>query len=330
MTDRLQSYLDEIGRYLPDDRERGEILAEIRSLILEKAEREHGGASDADVEAAIASYGSPRRVAERWFEAQPIIAPSLRRYMVRYTALLFTFHVLLIAVAALSGTTFSMLFYIPRLAPMEALMYLPTAFFEDLGIVTLILYFVTRSRKDVRLPWPAFADAVEPDRAKAAPKWIESLLDRVLGVIITAAVFKIALSVYLDHGAVFFRSWRPFRPFFAPGPGRFYSLALLVLLAIGLAEQVARLATRSGWVAIMKDLLSLVVLGIVLARPFPDLFDPAVAAWPFAAGLRKGLTVLVAVIAIVTAADLVKNIVVLERRRYADGRRAGSGPEAKA
>ncbi len=55
--------------------------------------------------------------------------------------------------------------YMPKLGVIEALMYLPTAFLADLGIVTVVLYFITQSGKDIKLPWPKFAvdlDEVKP------------------------------------------------------------------------------------------------------------------------------------------------------------------------
>ncbi len=44
-------------------------------------------------------------------------------------------------------------------------MYLPMAFLADFGVVALVLYFITRSGKEIRLPWPKFA--LDLDEVKA-------------------------------------------------------------------------------------------------------------------------------------------------------------------
>ncbi len=77
MHKNLEKYLEEIGHYLSDPGEREEILNEIRSHILEKAERESGPADEGRLEKIIAAYGKPRRVAEKYLDGRPIIAPGL-------------------------------------------------------------------------------------------------------------------------------------------------------------------------------------------------------------------------------------------------------------
>ena len=64
MSNKLESYLEEISHFLSGRQEREEILPEIRSYILEKAERDLGGATDAAIDKTIAAYGPARRVAE--------------------------------------------------------------------------------------------------------------------------------------------------------------------------------------------------------------------------------------------------------------------------
>ena len=66
--------------------------------------------------------------------------------------------------------------FMPRLSVIEALMYLPTAFLADLGIVAVVLYFITQSGKDIKLPWPKFG--VDLDEIKPPTKnfWIAASL----------------------------------------------------------------------------------------------------------------------------------------------------------
>ena len=161
MSEKLESYLEEIGHYLSGREEREEILSEIRGHILEKAEREHGDVSDASLDRVISVYGSPRRVAEKYLEGAQIIAPAYKRYLVRYTSLLFAFHIMLVLVGFLGKKSVSLFpIFVPRMTFIEALAYLPMAFVFDLGLVGLVLYLITRSRRDgchlSQAPFPVF------------------------------------------------------------------------------------------------------------------------------------------------------------------------------
>ena len=84
---QLEAYLQEIGHFLSGREEREEILSEIRSHILEKAERESGGTPTRPSTRVIAAYGPARKVAEKYLDGRPIIAPSYRRHLFRYTSL---------------------------------------------------------------------------------------------------------------------------------------------------------------------------------------------------------------------------------------------------
>jgi hypothetical protein len=51
--------------------------------------------------------------------------------------------------------------------------YLPTAFLADLGLVALVLYFITQSGKDIKLPWPKLnvkLDEVKPPKKSVVSK----------------------------------------------------------------------------------------------------------------------------------------------------------------
>src|SRR4030065_1623071 len=92
MPNKLEAYLEEISHFLSGRAEREEILSEIRSHILEKAAEGPGEFTDAAVEKAIAAFGPARKVAEKYLDDRPIIAPAYKRYLFRYTTLLFALH----------------------------------------------------------------------------------------------------------------------------------------------------------------------------------------------------------------------------------------------
>jgi len=61
MSEKLETYLEEISHFLSGREEREEILSEIRSHILEKTEQEFGEATEATLAKVIAAYGPATR-----------------------------------------------------------------------------------------------------------------------------------------------------------------------------------------------------------------------------------------------------------------------------
>jgi hypothetical protein len=328
MFEKLEVYLEEISHYLSGREEREEILSEIRSHILERAEQEFGGTTATSLDKVIAAYGPARLVAERYLDGRPIIAPALKRYLFRYTALLFAGHFLLTVAAVAFKRSFLMfpLLYIPSMGPFEALFFLPTALLFDLGVVTLGLYLVTQSKKNLRLPWPRFS--VDLDEVKVPKRTIGN----VIGLLVMTALTGAALYFYVRYGTIFFvnLNFKEHKPLFTPEAGQWYSLILIGLWALGAVSLAFKLATSSPWVDAVKSALSLVLLGLIfrqpldtaLAIPLPKLPDQLVR-W-----LKLSLTITVLIICITVAADLIKALVRIGRRRLPRTRIAGKGRAA--
>lgn len=323
MSDKLDAYLEEISHFLSGRAEREEILAEIRSHIAEKAAEGPGEFGDAAIERAIAAYGPARRVAERYIEDKPIIAPAYRRFLVRYTSILFAAHAAL-TVAAVAFKQDFVLFpfvYMPRLGVFDALMYLPTAFLADLGLVALVLYFITQSGKDVRLPWPRFGvdlDEVEPP--SGARVWAGRIATAA-GAIVNLAIADFLLYIFARRQTVFFTGfkWRTAAPIFTPGPGRLISIVVIAMFAVSALALLVKLITRSRWVDVVSGAVSLGLVGVLLAQPYEGLFAVAISErllrW-----LKPTLTLTMTFIALMIAVDLVKHVVAISRRKMAAAR----------
>jgi hypothetical protein len=153
MFERLESYLEEFSHYLGTTKEKQEILTEIKSHIMEKAEQEFGEVTQENLDRIIDDYGSPRQVAEKYIEDDQFISSAFKGYLIRYTGILFAVHFGLILVAFFLKTNSMAVFpffFIPEFDSFQSLFYLPMAFVYDLGLVGIILYFVTQSRKDIK------------------------------------------------------------------------------------------------------------------------------------------------------------------------------------
>jgi hypothetical protein len=314
MFEKLETYLEEISHFLSGRDEREEILSEIRSHILEKTEQEFGEATEATLAKVIAAYGPARRVAEKYLDGRPIIAPAFKRYLFRYTALLFAFHFVFTVAAVVFKKSFLMfpLVYVPSMGPFEALFYLPMAVLFDLGVVTLVLYLITQSKKDVKLPWPRLS--VDLDEVKVPKRTI----GRIIGLVAMTALTGIALYFYIRYQTIFFVNldFAQHRPIFTPGAGQWFSLILIALWALSAISLAVKLVTSSPWVDAVEKALSLVLIGLAFRQPF----DTALAVHlpeGLVRAIKLSLTITLLVICIFVAVDFIKTLVRIGRKQLA-------------
>ena len=319
MSNKLETYLEEISHFLSGREEREEILSEIRSHILEKAAAEQGQTGDAALDKAITAYGRPRKVAEKYLDGRPIIAPAYKRYLFRYTTFLFAVHALLtvIAVVFKEDFIFFPFLFMPRLGVIEALMYLPTAFLTDLGVVTLVLYFITQSGKDVRLPWPKFAVDLDEVKPPKMGFWASRIATAV-GAVVMLAITDFALFLFSRHHTIFFVNldFANPRPLFTPGAGRRLSMIVIAMFAASTMALLVKLFTRSRWVDAASNVVSLALIGLLLRQPFDILFAVSIPEH-FMPKIKFGLKFLLLFIALMITVDLIKNLVIIGRRKLA-------------
>ncbi len=316
MFEKLDAYLEEISHFLSGRTEREEILAEIRSHILEKAEDEHGDVTALSLDKVIVGYGPARRVAEKYLDGQPIIAPAYKRYLFRYTTFLFVVHSLLTLFALVFGKTFVVFpfIFMPRLSVIDAIMYLPTAFLADLGVVTLILYLITQSGKDIKLPWPKFAvdlDEVRPPKKGVPAARIVTLVVAIMML----AVTNFAIYLYVKHQTIFFvnMNFTDPRPLLTPEAGLRISLIVIAMLASGTLALFTKVFVTSRWVDVASNTVGLVLVGLLLRQPFDNLFAVDVPAF-LLPKIKLALNFALLFIAVMIAVELIKNFIRIGRR----------------
>ena len=304
MSRKLETYLEEISRYLGTGKERQEILTEIKSHIIEKASQEFDEATEETIEKIILSYGRPRQVAEKYMEDDQIIAPALKGHLIRYTMILFTLHFGLILISFLSRTSMLVLpfFYIPRIDTFQALFYLPMAFVFDLGLVGIVLYLVTRSRKEIKLPWPK----LKRDWQKSLEK--RETESRPLPFFLMLLGYGVLVWLYVQFGSVFFKTidFHNPRSLLTPAASTWYSLGLLALLGIGITAYTVKFFTVSEWVNLSRSGCQLVILGIIINRPIENPFLEFIHI-----DLQIIADIVIAVAAVWIAVDFLKSLVIL-------------------
>jgi HAAS len=306
----LDAYLEEISHYLFLRQGTDDVLAEIRSHILEKAGHEHGDVSEEAVADVISGYGSPQQVAARYMEGETLIAPTLKRYLLRYATILFAIHVALTLAASLLKTSLVIFpfLYIPPLSSANGLFYLPTAFIYDLGLAGIFLYFVTRQAKDVNLPWFNIRSRLSGATASHESEPKSYLL------ILMLMGFGAVLWVYLRFQTLFVMGIGPDgpQPLFSPTVSHWYSLAVLALVAVGIGGYVARFYTRSEWIDAATSALGLMIAGIVSIYPL----DEEPSRLPFLSERTFG-TVFVLIVAVTNALGLLSSLFRIARRMLA-------------
>jgi hypothetical protein len=311
MYEKLEKYLEEISHYLVIQVGKEEILSEIRSHILEKAEQEHGETSESALEKVIAVYGNPRQVAEKYMDDVQIIAPSFKKYLLRYTAIIFAFHFGLTVAALLFRTSMVVFpfFYIPKMDSFQSLSYIPMILVFDIGLVGIILYFVTQSRKDIKLPWPKFKVNWEKIAARRQSK------SKIIPFILMLIGYTILIWTYLRYHTLFFMSldFQDPESLLNPLASKWYSLALLALFGIGIFAYTIKFFTSSEWINLIKNVLQLGIIGTVINKPIESPF----VEFPYF-NLQTTGNWIIAIVAVLIAIDFLKSLIVIGKSALAD------------
>jgi hypothetical protein len=309
MHEKLETYLDEIRQYLASNKEKQEILKEIKSHILEKAEREYGELSESSLSKVIDVYGSPRIVAEKYMDGQQIIASTFKGHLLRYTMILFAFHFGLTVISLIFKTSMLVFpfFYIPKIDSLQALFYLPMTFVFDLGLVGIILYFVTQSGKDIRLPWPKLKLNWKK-MAEGRP-----VKSKIIPLFLMLLGYAALVWIYWGFGTLFLKTidFQNTQPLLTPVASKWYSLALLALLGIGIVAYAIKFFTTSEWVNLLRSASQLVILGVVINRPIDNPFLGFIYL-----DLQIIANIIITIIAALIAIDFLKSLIILGKKSF--------------
>ena len=268
MHENLERYLKEISHYLAVKQGADEILAEIRSHILEKAERESGGVTAESLDRTIAGYGRPRDVAAKYMDGDEIISPTFRKYLFRYTAMLFAIHFVLtvLAVSFRMSIVAIPFFFIPKMSALWAVFYLFMALVYDFGVVALILYLVTQRKDGVRLPWFGVRLARRGESGLKKPRrWVLAMLVVFFGIFLYALV---------RYHTLFFYSINFSRPesFLNPAASVFFSILFLGAFACDIIGYWLRFLFNTAWITLVQNTIVLLIFWIAWNSPIEPEF----------------------------------------------------------
>ncbi|MFC2164457.1 hypothetical protein ACFLT2_05610 [Acidobacteriota bacterium] len=306
MYDKLEKYLEEIDHLLVVSEGRQEILEEIRSHILERAEDESGQVTDESLAMAISRYGSSQQVASKYVGDYQIISPTFKKYLFRYTGILFVVHMLLIFFASLFNTNVYLFpfFFIPRLDLIHVLNFIPMALLYDLGLVGVVLYFITQKNKEIRLPWLKLKLPGPDGQAPGLPK------PKPLVLLFMSVGFVLVLAVFIHFQTLFFYSLNFNEPksLFGSTASLWYSLALLFVFGVAVLSYALRFICNSRWIELAKYGIFLSVFFLVINVPIADAHF--FMDYP---ELKMMALVIISVIAVLYAYEFLKALIFIVR-----------------
>ena len=169
-TKRLEIYLDEVAAHLGRSAGRREMLLELRSAILDRAEDIGEGTATAEaIEQALRGFGDPFEVAAAYAGERYLIGPRLYRHFWIYTGFVFAAHLVMIVVASVAQADFELFpVSVGHVAPPFSILGVVAvaiqALLMDIGLMVLIFGVAGRVRRTVRLPSMAFRVDTEPRR----------------------------------------------------------------------------------------------------------------------------------------------------------------------
>jgi hypothetical protein len=170
----LARYLDEVSAHLGRKKGKRDLLLELESAILDRAEDIGGGeASQEAIEKALTSVGEPAEVALSYSGERYLIGPRLYRPFFIYTGILFAIHLVMIVVATVTHAGIEVgplvAFRIPTPHSLLNILFVALqALLVDIGLTVVIFTGVSRVQRTVRLPKMAFRveTALRPSLAR--------------------------------------------------------------------------------------------------------------------------------------------------------------------
>jgi hypothetical protein len=134
------------------------------------------------------------------------------------------------------------------------------------------------------------------------------------------AITDFALYLFAKHHTIFFvnLNWDDPRPLFTPGAGRRISLIVIAMFAASTMALLVKLFTRSRWVDVVSNAISLCLIGFLLNTPFDGLFAVKIAE-DVLPKVKYAAKFALLFVALMITIDLIKHLVVIGRRKLLRG-----------
>jgi hypothetical protein len=158
----IDHWLSEVAACLPRRVARADVIAELRSSVLDRAEEIAGGpVTEESLRAALSAMGEPAEVAMAFTGARTLVDPRLYPSFVTYTGIVFAIHLVMIVAATAFGASIAVFPFEARELPgrgavFPLLVAAVQALLFDIGLMVVLFAVVTRARPALRLPRLSF------------------------------------------------------------------------------------------------------------------------------------------------------------------------------
>lgn len=306
MSDLIERYLHQVGRFLPQ-KERADIEAELRSQIADQIEdRFPGEPTQADVVAVLQEMGDPRRIAASYLEGQYLVGPDLYPYllMVLRNGLLLVASII-VFLNIFAELTSSQ----PQAFPtflVGLLLSTLNAIFAFAGAVMLFFAIIQHAGPQAKEKVQAFnpLELPEVDDPRAVDR-VEAVSGSILG-----SLLLLPLLYFAQVGGLTaqFNLSNPGEV--VPVPGTWLAGLILVVLAqIVLHLLVLRRNrwTPATWLSqTVLELTGVICLYFVVFQPIYErliVTNPALAELPLLVAMPQGLTILMGLLTLAGRAN---------------------------
>jgi HAAS len=307
----LTEYLEEVAVHLPGS-ERADVLMELESHVLDRAEEEAGPEPDeAAIRAVIKRLGDPMRVASAYSGSKYIVGPGVYRAFVAYTAILFAAHILMILIGVATGAQIHL--FPARIASdspsprwFELFGIAVHALLFDIGLMVVIFGLAAHTGSALRTPKLVF-------RVRRSPR--AAIARILLGLIVIACltVGRDRIFIVVEEG----------HPYSVLTHGFSDSIVLIAgFLLLGIGKEVAYAFRGEGRLTLSFDaIVGLVGAGLMVAlvagSPLIAFPDGLKSVAPLQPGLNelmhRVLQIMLAVMGVAIAAASVKRLVRLRQ-----------------
>lgn len=193
----IDAFLDEVSAQIGRRRDRADLLLELRSAILDRAEDIAGGSpTSAAIHEAIQAIGDPAQIAAAYAGERYLIGPRHYRAFLVYTGLVYAIHLAMIVAASVLDSGIEIFpIHIMRVAHPHSFLNLVSvavqALLMDIGLMVVIFAGLTRGRRAIRSPHLAFR--VESSVRVRITRAVLALLVLVLLDFLRGHIFVIAV-----------------------------------------------------------------------------------------------------------------------------------------
>jgi hypothetical protein len=323
----LNSYLEEIRHRLPP-KNRADIIAEIRSVLLDMIEERNPAPgtdpSEATIKAVLQAYGSPKKVAQQYSSHQHLIGPQSYPVYVQVLKIVLivvaALNVLGVLIAVASGTIAQNGVFIALLETFGGLI---NSLFITFGIVTLSFTLIERFaaeefHAEIEQDWSP--DDLEKVEETQRVKISEQAIEITLGII-----FIVLINVYLDRIGIYYisdGSWVS-TPILNDNILRYIPwVTAITVLDIALNLYLIRKGTWDVYATLAKvvnNVFKMVLIVAIIAGPAIISIDPAswqalnlelgISAQRISQQLNTVLDILLGLAAFGLVVDSIKHIV---------------------